>query len=199
MSDPELDAIRKKALGAAATAPEDAPKPRRGRKPKAAATEQPSAAPAALQTAGQAEPQPNPRAVRETRAETTRRERRNRDPEALAGIRKHLRVPKSIQEDAERRGVTLRWVKADTMRAETMIDADWDPTQDADGKQLSRASSRSEDVRMVLMEKPNEWIAEERRARARHRHGELHNRLTGDEDPESVVGYRRGNNTISQS
>ena len=178
--DKELDALRQQV------------KPRRkpGRPPRAALADQ----------RGPAEPDDNPQMNRPSRAEITRRERRMRDHEISSGIRKNLNVPPQIADSARDRKMRLRWVKDTAVDMQKRHDTDWDPVKDENGQLITRAASRSEDTKMVLMEKPEEWVAEEQEARRRAREAQIVARVeTGETDPDALVGYNRGNNSISRS
>lgn len=101
--------------------------------------------------------------VRETRAEQTRRERRRRNDGDLDGMsRLKLAIPHHIQEQAEREGKTLRWVRDTPDRLAEVHRNDWDPV---DGVSPVPADGDS-GVNMVLHSKYKDWFDDDRRQRA---------------------------------
>ena len=101
---------------------------------------------------------------RPSRADETRRERRRRRPELLDGTRQNLHVSHKVREDAEKRGMELRWIKNTALRMEQMTQIDdWDVVE---GVAPKAAGNRDPD-KMILVEKPKEWCAADRAAKQR--------------------------------
>jgi hypothetical protein len=104
-----------------------------------------------------------PQPVRETRAEQTRRERRRRDDGDFDRMsRLKLAIPHDIQEQADREGKTLRWVRDTPDRLAEVHRNDWDPVAGVGAVPADGDSG----VNMVLHSKYRDWFEDDRRKRS---------------------------------
>lgn len=141
------------------------------------------------------------RRARGRRALEEQRERRKRDGTRTSGQYDILYVPADIRDDAERRGVSLRWARATSTRSEQLRGTEWVPSKH-NGQNVFKPAGGNDADKLVLMEKDKDWLREDLAEQQRRIDVSLEvdrNKALAQakaKEGEALVGYQVGDRVI---
>lgn len=137
------------------------------------------------------------------RALEEQRSRRKRDGTRTSGQFDILHVPQEVRDDAARRGVSLHWARANSVRNEQLSGLEWTPTK-YNGSNVFKPAGGNDSDKLMLMEKDSEWLKEDLAERQKRidlslqvEDGNDALKKAKSTEGEALVGYQRGERIVT--